>query len=90
VGPSIDFRMPNIQGKRYDPGRQPYNPGESQAGNGPHFSPLPWPNIVPSLVALANHPGVPRAQALQITNNSTAPAPANYLFLAGFAGKSRG
>jgi len=84
------FNVPNIVGKQYRPGRQPYSPGESQIDSGnPHFSPIPWPNIVPSVIALANSPGVPRTRALQIANNSGAPGLTNYLFIAGFAGKSR-
>jgi len=91
AGQAIPFRQPNIVGKFYRPGRQPNAPGESQIDSGnPHFSPIPWPNTVPSLVALANHPGIPRDRAMQISNNSTASLPLNYLFLAGFAGKSRG
>jgi len=91
AGPSQIFRVPNITPKVYRPGRQPHSPGESQIDSGnPHFNQIPWPNSVPSLIALANHPGTPRNRALQISNNSTASAPNNYLFLKGFAGKSRG
>lgn len=85
------FNFPNISGERFDPGRQPYSPGESQIDSGnPHFSPVPWPNAVQSLVALANHPGIPQGRPVAITNNADAVAPSNWLYIAGFAGKSRG
>lgn len=91
AGPSLPFYFPEISGKQYRPGRQPYNPGESQIDSGnPHFSPVPWPNAVQSLVALANHPGIPQGRPIQITNNADAPFPANSLYLAGIVAKSRG
>ena len=89
--PVMGFHVPNIQGKTYAPGQQPNSPGESYvAPIFPYYSPVPWPNMGPSLNALANHPGIPRDQPIQISNNSVAPAPDNYLFLAGIVGKSRG
>ena len=92
VGAKLPFFMPNIRGKKYAPGNQVYDPGESHVMGAqiPRFKAQPWPNAVPSLVALANHPGIPRARALQIDNNSEAVLPANWLYLSGFAGKSRG
>lgn len=88
---SVPFMVPYIAGQFYRPGRQPNNPGESQIDTyDPHFGPIPWPNAVPSLVALASTPGVPRARALGIVNNAVAPDPTNYMFLGGVVGKSLG
>lgn len=90
-GVAVPFFFPQIAGNQYRPGRQPFSPGESQMDSGgPVFNPIPWPNAVPSLLALANDPGTPRARALQINNNAEAVLPANWLFIAGFAGKSQG
>lgn len=92
VGSIVSFLIPHINASRYLPGRQPNNPGESQIdfiGNGRYRS-IPWPNPVPVLRVLASNAGTPRDRALQIDNNSYASLPANYLFIAGFAGKSRG
>lgn len=92
VGAIVGFFMPNIQPRHYDPGRQPYNPGESQIdyiGNGRYRS-IPWPNAVPVLHVLSSNPGIPRDRALQIDNNSYSYLPANWLFISGFVGKSRG
>lgn len=92
VGAALMFAAPNIEGKQYRPGRQPNAPGESQMDGQqfPYFRNIPWPRPVASLNALASSPGLPRARALQISNNAEAPLPANNLFLAGFAGKSQG
>ena len=91
AGPALAFNFPEISGKVYRPGRQPFNPGESQIDSGnPHFSPVPWPNAVRSLNALANHPGIPQGRPIQITNNAEAVFPSNSLFLAGIVSKSRG
>lgn len=85
------FNIPNIVGRQYRPGRQPNSPGDSQIDAGLfHFRSIPWPNAVQTLSTLASIPGIPRAQALQINNNSTAVLPSNYLFISGFVGKSRG
>ena len=85
------FRAPYIASNIYRTGRQPFAPGESQLDSGgPAFGPIPWPNTVPSLLALASFPGLPRDPALGIVNNSTSDTPNNNLFLSGFSGKSRG
>lgn len=83
--------MPNIVGRLFRPGRQPYNPGESQMDSGgPAFNLIPWPNAVPSLLALANNPGIARERGMAIVNNANAQLPENYLFIGGVIGKSRG
>lgn len=90
-GPSVPFRFPNLASLFFRPGRQPYNPGESQMDSGgPAFNLIPWPNAVPSLVALANNPGIARERGLAIVNNSVSSLPENFLFIGGVIGKSRG
>lgn len=90
VGPASLFNVPNVQAAYYAPGPQPNAPGESYIyPNFPQQQLIPWPNAVPSLIALANTPGVPRDRALQIDNNSTAVLPSNFLFISGFVSKSR-
>lgn len=87
------FNMPNIQGRQYAPGWQPNSPGESSTpgwSGGRDFRAIPWPTAVPSLVALASHPGIPRTPAEQISNNAYAYLPVNNLFISGFIGKSQG
>lgn len=89
-GPSMLFSMPNIVGRRYNPGWQPNSPGESSSNwPGAVFGPIPWPNVVPSIVALANHPGIPRNRPQGITNNATSPLLENWLFIANLQ-KARG
>ena len=92
AGLTLPFFMPNVVGTQYRPGRQPYNPGESQMDGQqwPQFHAIPWPRPVASIIALANSPGIPRDRALQISNNSTAPYPANVMFLGGVVAKSQG
>lgn len=54
------------------------------------FMLVPWPNAVPTLNALANDPGTPRARAIIPVVNRYAPLPTNDLFIGGFVGKSQG
>ena len=89
-GVALAFHAPYIAGRRLDPGRQPYAPGESQADSNPSFQAIPWPSVVPSLVALASNPGTPQARPVAVDNNATAPGLSNYLYLSGVVGKSRG
>lgn len=87
----IPFIIPNIAGNKYDPGPQPNSPGNSVVewcGCGGTLK--PWPNTVPSLIALANNPGVAMNPALAQVNNQFATLPQNYMFIAGFAQKSQG
>lgn len=89
--PAVPFFMPDNAGRQYVTGRQPWNPGETQADSGmPFFHMIPWPRPVASLVLLAHHSGIPRDRALLPVNNSTASQPENFLFLSGMVGKSRG
>lgn len=85
------FHVPNIQGYAYAPGPQPNAPGVS------HFpwdswkeSPVPWPNVVPSLNALANDPGTPRMRGGQPVINRIATLPADWLTIGGIVRKSQG
>jgi hypothetical protein len=86
----IPFNMPNIQGHVYDPGMQPYSPGVSSAAFFPARPIVPWPRAVDTLHTLASHPGTPRSRALIPDVNQYGPLPANYLFLGGVVGKSKG
>lgn len=87
------FHVPDNSGKRYAPGWQPNSPGNSSTpgwSGGLDFTNIPWPNIVPSLNALANDPGTARARAILPDVNAYAFLPTNDLFIAGFVGKSQG
>lgn len=82
------FFMPYLAATFYNASNQPFSPGTPGGAVRVGFDPKPWPQIVPSLNALANNQGTPRAQAVAQVNNRVAVAPANYLFIAGFEGKS--
>ena len=87
------FSMPNIQGRQYAPGWQPNSPGNSSTpgwSGGTDFHVIPWPNVVPTLNALANDPGIARQRAIIPENNRYSFLPEHYLFIAGFVGKSQG
>ena len=87
------FRVPEITGKQYAPGWQPNSPGNSSTpgwNGGTVFEQIPWPNVVPTLNALASDPGTARQRAIQSDVNRYAPLPENFLFIAGFVGKSQG
>lgn len=86
------FHMPEIVGRAYAPGPQPYNPGESVTPNWPGsaYKPTPWPRGVQTLSTLANFGGMPQARAEVPINNALAGLPENFLFMAGFTGKSQG
>lgn len=76
-----------------DPGPQPYDPGQSYSPSKARMTSLtlkPWPNVVPSINALASMAGIPRSRAPTALVNAYAPNPANYLFIGGFVGKSQG
>lgn len=77
----------------YDPGPQPYAPGQSDSVAKAMLNPYtvkPWPKLVPTLLALASTPGVARTRAPVAQVNRYSPNPENYLFIAGFSGKSKG
>lgn len=87
------FRVPDNSGKQYAPGWQPNDPGNSSTpgwNGGQTFMPVPWPNVVPSINALASDPGTPRARAILPDINRYAFLPADNLFIGGFVGKSQG
>lgn len=88
------FNIPNPASLAYDPGPQPYSPGESEmpwAGHmGMQFSAMPWPGAVPVLHVLANNSGTPRDRAIIPVVNRYSPLPADYMYIGGFAGKSKG
>jgi len=87
------FNLPDNSGKQYAPGWQPNSPGNSSTpgwSGGMDFMPVPWPNAVPTLNALANDPGTPRNRAILPDINRYAFIPADYLFIGGFVGKSQG
>lgn len=90
----IPFHLPYLANMFVlDPGPQPFNPGVSDSLAKARLTPFtlkPWPNIVPSLNALLSNSGTPRARAPTALVNNWAPVPANYLFIAGFSGKSQG
>lgn len=54
------------------------------------FMPIPWPNAVPTINALANDPGTPRERAIIPVINRYALLPTNDLFIGGIVGKSQG
>jgi len=87
------FNLPDNSGKVYAPGWQPNNPGDSSTPGwtgGMNFMPVPWPNAVPSINALANDPGTARTRAILPDINRYAFLPTNDLFIGGFVGKSQG
>lgn len=89
--PAGAFHFPYIAGQQFAPGIQIYSPGESAAlGAQPGYGPLPWPDAVPSLVALANFEGEARTRGGQPFVNRVAQSPSDFLYLAGYAGKSLG
>lgn len=90
VGPALPFRMPYIAGANYSPGPQPNAPGESVTPYGTFFGAIPWPNVVGTISALANFPGAARDYPVGISNNAVAFLPSEFLFIGGFAGKSKG
>lgn len=92
VGLSGVVHMPYIAGRQYAPGWQPNNPGESSPVGWPGaaFNPTPWPSVVGTLSALANFAGIARARGETPVVDRYATNPNNYLFIAGFTGKSQG
>ena len=87
----MPFRMPYIAGTTYDPGKQLYSPGETCTPYGSFYGPIPWPNAVPTVNCWSqSFAGVARAQPVQQDNNRVAPLPADYWFISGFVGKSKG
>lgn len=85
--------MPNIQGREYAPGWQPNSPGNSSTPGwtgGMDFNPIPWPTMVPTISALASDPGTARQRAILPDVNRYGVLPEDYLFIAGFVGKSQG
>ncbi len=86
----IPFRVPNTASLIYDPGPQPFDPGQSVKQVATPFTLKPWPIGVPTLRTLLSYPGTPRARAPVAVNNQYSPDPSNYLFIAGFIGKSKG
>lgn len=90
----VPFNVPYIANMfAFDPGQQPYDPGQSYTASKARQTPFtlkPWPNAVGSLNALLSSPGAPRARAPVAQVNNWSPNPANYLFIAGFSGKSKG
>lgn len=83
--------MPYIAGTVYNPGSQLYSPGETSTPYGSFYHPIPWPNAVQSINLFApSFSGVARAQPIQQDNNRVAPLPADYWFISGFVGKSKG
>ena len=87
------FRVPDNSGTVYAPGWQPNSPGNSSTpgwSGGMDFMPVPWPTMVPTINALANDPGTPRQRAVLPDVNRYAYIPENYMFIAGFVGKSQG
>jgi hypothetical protein len=91
---AVPFFVPYIAGVEYAPGPQPYNPGESHqpwAGHmGLQFNPLPWPMFVQPINALANNSGTPRGRPIRPDVDRFAYLPSDYLYIAGFVGKSQG
>ena len=76
-----------------DPGPQPLNPGRSNSVWRREQTPYtvkPWPNVVGTISALLSSPGMARTRAPVPVVNNYGPNPANYLFIGGFAGKSKG
>ena len=91
AGFAVPFMVPYIAGRIYRPGRQPNDPGNSQIDSGsPHFGPIPWPNVVGTVSALAWNPGTPVQRPQGIVNNAYSVSPSNYMFIAGVVGKSMG
>lgn len=90
----IPFMVPYLANQFvYDPGPQPFNPGESDSVAKSLLSPLtlkPWPILVDTISALASSPGIPRNRAPVPVVNNYGPNPQNYLFIAGFTQKSKG
>lgn len=88
------FRIPNLANQFVlDPGPQPYNPGQSDSVARARLTPYtvkPWPIVVGTINALMSSPGIPRARAPVPVVNNYGPNPANYLFIGGFSGKSKG
>lgn len=91
---TFPFHVPNIAGKSYAPGPQPYDPGNSHlpwAGHmGMKDSLQPWPYQVPVLNMLASFSGVARMRAPLPIVNQYGLLPSQYLFLTDTAGKSQG
>lgn len=90
----IPFSFPNLANQFVlDPGHQPYNPGQSDSVAKARLSPFtlkPWPNVVRTINALLSSPGTPHMRGATALVNNWSPVPANYLFIAGFSGKSKG
>lgn len=86
------FQLPNLASLAFAPGPQPYSPGNSTfqyAGSGADY-PIPWPGLVPTLNTLLSAPGQPRNRADTAVVDRFGTIPHNYLFIAGFVGKSKG
>lgn len=89
-GLTLPLLYPYIAGKKYAPGRQPNAPGESCLPYGSFFQKIPWPTQTGLINALSSFAGVPRDMPIAPVNNATTVLPANYLYIDGFVGKSRG
>lgn len=88
------FHIPNIVGREFAPGPQPYAPGNSHIPWGGHmgmqFSAMPWPGSVPVLNVLASFQGIARMRAPLPIVNQYATLPSEYLFMNDTAGKAQG
>lgn len=85
------FNMPNISGHQYAPGIQPNSPGESVAPwPGAVFELKPCAAPVPVINLLIGNTGQARQRGVKPDVNQYATLPENFLFMAGFTGKSRG
>ena len=88
------LRVPYLANQfAFDPGPQPYNPGQSDSLARAALTPYtvkPWPNVVGSINALLSSPGTPRLRAPTPLVNRYSPNPENYLFIGGFVSKSKG
>lgn len=88
---ALPFRVPYVTPLVYDPGPQPFDPGESvRLYGGKPFTLQPWPNSVQTINTLLSTPGIARMRAPVAVNNQYSNDPANYLFISGFVGKSKG
>ncbi len=90
TGPAGLFNIPKIAAQ-YFTGKQVNNPGETVTPwQGAVYHAIPWPNVVPTVNALAFNVGTPTERAGTAVNNSIAPGFTNPYFLAGVVGKSQG
>jgi hypothetical protein len=89
------FFVPNIAGRAYAPGPQPYSPGNSHypwMGNavGLSASAQPAPTPVGVINLLIGNPGLARIRANPPVVNQYAVLPSDYFYIRGFVGKSQG